>query len=92
MENKPTKSFKAGAVCASIFENEKQSADGRSYTLHRIVMDRSYKDQHDQWQKTHGLSEGDLPKAILVLQKAYEYLALHAAEDKVKEEAAEEIV
>jgi len=33
-----------------------------------------YKDKTGQWQGTNRLSLNDLPKAILALQKAFEYL------------------
>jgi len=33
-----------------------------------------YRDKAGQWKGTNRLSLNDLPKAILALQKAYEYL------------------
>ncbi len=79
--NKPVKSFKAGAVKASIFENESQY-NGRQSTIHRVVIDKTYKDANGQWKSTNSFSGySDLPKAILVLQKAYEFLTLKNNDD-----------
>ena len=79
--NKPIKSFKAGAVKASIFENESQY-NGKQSTIHRVVIDKTYKDANGQWKSTNSFSGySDLPKAILVLQKAYEFLALKNNDD-----------
>jgi len=83
--NKPIKSFKAGAVKASIFENESQYK-GKQSTIHRVVIDKTYKDPNGQWKSTNSFSGySDLPKAILVLQKSYEFLALKNYSDDNKE-------
>ena len=73
--NKPIKSFKAGAVKASVFENQ-NTYDGKQSTIFKVVIDKSYKDSSDRWQSTNSFSAyNELPKAILVLQKAFEYCA-----------------
>jgi hypothetical protein len=72
--NKPIKVFKAGAVKASIFQNEGINNQSPHY---RVVLDRSYKDAQGRWQSTNGFSVlTDVPKALLVLSKAYEYIAM----------------
>ena len=71
--NKPVKSFKAGGVKASVFENP-NTYNGKQTTIFRVVIDKSYKDSNDQWQSTNSFSaNNELPKAILVMQKAYEF-------------------
>jgi len=45
--------------------------------LPKVVMEVRYKDKTGQWQGTNSLSLNDLPKAILALQKAFEYLMEH---------------
>ena len=72
--NNPIKSFKAGAVKASVFKNKYQR-QGVVATIYRVVLDRSYKDRDGNWKSTNSFTaERDLPKAILVLQKAFEFL------------------
>ncbi len=74
--NKPIKSFKAGAIRASIFANAQQNGYGKNQPAHRIVLDRRYKDRDGNWKSTNGFSKTELPTAIVVMQKAYEYLAM----------------
>ena len=76
-ENLPEKKFRAGAVTATIWKNTSQNGDGEYST---ISFERSYKDKNDNWQTTNSLRVNDLPKAKLVLDKAYEYLVLNKEE------------
>jgi len=72
-KNKPIKTYKAGAVKASVFEN-KAEFNGRETTTHRVVVDKIYKDSNGKWQSTNSFNAStELTKAILVLQKAYEF-------------------
>jgi len=73
---KPETVFKVGAVRASIFRNTIQKA-GKSIPLPKVVLEVRYKDKTGQWNGTNSLSLNDLPKAILALQKAFEYLMEH---------------
>jgi hypothetical protein len=73
---KPETVFKVGAVRASIFKNILQK-NGQSIPLPKVVIEVRYKDKTGQWQGTNSLSINDLPKAILALQKAFEYLMEH---------------
>jgi hypothetical protein len=73
---KPETTFKVGAVRASIFRNIIQK-NGRSIPLPKVVIEVRYKDKTGQWQGTNSLSLNDLPKAVLALQKAFEYLMEH---------------
>ncbi len=84
--SKPEISFKIGAVRASIFRNVVVN-NGRPVPLPKVVLEVRYKDKKTgQWQGTNSLSLNDIPKAILALQKAFEYLTQH------KEPAAREDV
>ena len=69
----PEKVFKIGAVRASVFRNIIMKA-GQSIQLPKVVVEVRYKDKAGNWQGTNSLSVNDLPKAILALQKAFEYL------------------
>ena len=74
--NEPTKSFKAGGVRASVFDNQRQTHDGRTFTVRDVVIDRTYKDNEGNWKTTNRFSGIDIAKAILVLQKAFEYVSM----------------
>ena len=78
--NTPVKKFKAGAISATVWENQSQNKQGDSISYNSISFDRNYKDKDGNWQKTNSLRTADLPKAILVLNKAYEFLTLNSAE------------
>lgn len=75
MANKPEMKYRAGGITVTIWCNEAQG-EGESKSFHSIVLEKNYKDKEGNWKKTTSLSQGDLPKAQLVLAKAYEYLTL----------------
>ena len=74
--NVPEMKFRAGAVSATVWQNSGQQ-NGEIKTFNTISMERSYKDKNDEWQNTTSMRINDLPKAALVLTKAYEYLVLN---------------
>jgi hypothetical protein len=74
-QNAPVKKFKAGAISATIWENQTRNDQGQIVSFKNVTFERVYKDVKGEWQTTNGLRANDLPKAVLVLQKAYEYLA-----------------
>ena len=89
MGNKPEKKFRAGAVSATIWKNERQN-NGKAFAFHTISLERGYKDKAGEWKSTSSLRIADLPKASLVLNKAYEYLILNAPEEEgIHEEVVE---
>lgn len=72
----PEKRFKVGACTASIFANEVNTAEGTT-NLRSVSLQRIYKDKKDgSFKHTSSLKTNDIPKAILALSKAYEYLTL----------------
>jgi hypothetical protein len=76
----PEKRFRAGAISAAVWRNEGKSQTGEPTEYRTISFERRYKDKTDQWQTSHSLRMNDLPKAALVLTKAYEFLALAGEE------------
>ncbi len=74
--SKPETVFKVGAVRASVFRNIIVK-NGQSIPLPKVVIEVRYKDKTGNWNGTNSLSINDLPKAILALQKAFEYLLEH---------------
>ena len=77
---KPEKKFRAGAVTATIWKN--QTEDNKYYST--VSFERSYKDKNGEWKTTNSLRVNDLPKAAMVISKAYEFLALN---ERAEEEA-----
>ncbi|MBW2973355.1 hypothetical protein KY346_03100 [Candidatus Woesearchaeota archaeon] len=83
--NKPEKKYKAGAISATVWKNEGQK-NGKTFAFHTISIGRNYKDKDGEWKNSSSLRPADLPKAALVLNKAYEYLIMSSAEEGVVEE------
>ena len=75
--NLPEKKFKAGAISATIWQNKGQNKQGEEIGYQTISLERNYMDKEGKWQGTNSLRVNDLPKAMIVVQKAYEYLVLN---------------
>lgn len=78
--SKPIKKFKAGSVELNIWHNEalvdKPETGMTKSDWYSVTMQRSYRDAEGNWKKTSSWRLDDLPKATLVLTKAFEFLTL----------------
>jgi len=85
--SRPEKRFKCGSCEAAIFENE-INRNGKAVKLKKAVIQKRYKTADDEWKSTHSLDKNDIPKMVLVLSKAYEYLTMgeETADDEVQKE------
>ena len=81
-QNLPLKKFKAGSVAATIWENQNKNDEGQLISFKNVSFERHYKDASGQWQTTSTLRANDLPKAMLILSKAYEYHAIEGAAEE----------
>ena len=66
-KNPPVQEFKAGGIRAKIWKNP-----GKEGSYYTVSLERSYKDKEGNWQTTQSLRVNDLPKAGVVIGKAYE--------------------
>lgn len=79
----PAKSFRSGAMNVAIWENEVVGNNGEPAVFKTVTFERRYKDkQTGEWKTSTGLRINDLPKASLLLSKAYEYLVLTGADEE----------
>lgn len=85
-KNKPEKKFRASPITATVWTNEGKSSDGQPRMYRTISLERSYRDKEGAWQTTNSLRVNDLPKAVLVLNKAFEFVTLKESEDSIIEE------
>lgn len=76
-KNKPVKKYRAGAVSATVWNNQGKQEDGKEFSYSTISLERSYKDRAGAWQTTNSLRINDLPRAEVVLHQAYEFLVLN---------------
>lgn len=70
---KPEKSFKCGGCEAAVFENEIIKG-GKKMVFKKVSFQKRYKSADGEWKSTNSLDANEIPKAILVLTKAYEYV------------------
>ena len=79
--NKPIKKFKSGSIEASVWNNQRDTQNGK-VEFKTISLRRSWKDG-DQWRdQTINLRKNDIVKMMLVLQKAQEELFLTDNEEE----------
>ena len=78
--NLPEKKFRAGAISATVWLNKGHKADGEETEYRSISIERNYTNKEGKWHSTNSLRVNDLPKANVVLQKAYEFLVFKEQE------------
>lgn len=75
------KKFQVGAIQLALWENK-----GKERNYFTVSFERRYTDTEGNWHGTNNLKINDLPKAVLVMQKAYEFALLKEPEITKKEE------
>lgn len=75
-KTKPEMKFRAGSISATVWNNEIKRKDGTPASFKTISLQRGYKDKDGEWKNTASLRANDLPKAVLLLNKAYEHLLM----------------
>ncbi len=75
-KNQPEMKFSTGAISATVWKNTGIKKDGEETEFNTISLQRRYTDKKGEWQSTSSLRINDLPKAALVLNKAFEYLVI----------------
>ncbi|MBW3599746.1 MAG: hypothetical protein KY475_21055 [Planctomycetes bacterium] len=77
--NKPEKTYRIGAVTASVFCN---TIDGEGGAKERrsVRLERRYRTGEGEWKSTSSFGLAELPQAMAVLQLALDYVASKEAE------------
>ncbi len=75
---KPEQKFRAGLISATVWNNEK---DGKEFKT--VSFEKNYKDKEGEWKTTNSLSANDIPRALVVLSKAFEFVTLKPTEEAV---------
>lgn len=91
MNNAPEKKFSTGSIVAAVWSNKARTKSGEETEFKTVTLQRRYKDKDGKWKSSSSLRLNDLPKAVMVLNKAYEYLVLRDgdAEGAIHEEDVE---
>jgi len=74
----PMKKFISGPISATIWLNT--GKENKEYKT--VSFARNYKDKDGNWKTTNSLRINDLPRASLVLSKAYEYLVTNNSSEQ----------
>lgn len=74
--SRPEKEFKIGPVRAAIWSNPRTTSDGRSFNSMKVAVERIYRDSDGNFKSTGRFDTNDIPKLIIALNRAYEYLVL----------------
>jgi hypothetical protein len=77
VKNIPEKRFTTGVVNATVWLNQGKNEKGEAMNFRTVSFSRRYADKDGKWKSTNSLRVSDLPKAALVLKKAFEYLTLY---------------
>jgi hypothetical protein len=77
--------FRHGSCSASIFTNEYDRGEDK-FSVKSVSFQRCYRDKKGDWQTSSSLKVNDIPKAVLVLNKAFEYMTSNGHADNEAEE------
>jgi len=70
---KPEKVFQHGSCKAAIFNNTINS-NGKAFTMPKIVVNKSFREKFGDWKNTDSYDLNDLPKLMVAVSKAYQFL------------------
>ena len=70
--NKPVKVFRHRGVTISVFANLTK-IDGDEVVFHKVSVQRTYR-ENDKYKSTATLSRDDIPVAILLMQRAWNFI------------------
>lgn len=67
----PVAKFKAGQVSSAIWKDIIRTMRGEM-TVHRVTIQRTYKDKTGEWKSSSSFNRNEIPLAIHCLRKAFE--------------------
>ena len=79
-DSKPIKDFRAGNIQASVWRNEVQK-DGQTVVRYQVKIQKQFRKDDGNYQETNYYFRDDIPRLILVAQKAFEYISLNESKD-----------
>jgi len=78
--SKPIKDFRAGNIQASLWEKRVEQ-HGQNVIRYSVRIQKQFRKEDGNYENTEYYFRDDLPKLILVAQKAFEYIALKTSKD-----------
>lgn len=87
--NKPEIRIRCGAIGVTVWKNTLTKKSGEEAEYNTVSFERRYMEKESgEWKSTNSMRVNDLPKAVMALQKAYEYLVLKEDRQEVVAVAA----
>lgn len=78
---------RAGAISVTVWKNTNKNKEGVEFDNYNFNVERGYKEKDsDEWKSTNSLRLNDVPKAISLLQQAYDDII---SKPKAKEDKEE---
>ena len=81
----PEKKFRSGSIYLTIWNNRKRVKHDKVSYFYTITLERRYK-KGKEWKSSNTYRVNDLPRAVLLLNKAYEYLVIQKSGKEIVEE------
>jgi hypothetical protein len=78
--SKPIKDFRAANIQASVWRNEVEK-EGQTVVRHSVRIQKQFRKEDGNYEDTNYYFRDDLPRLILVAQKAFEFIALKESKD-----------
>jgi len=91
MGNKPKKTFRFGAISASVWENEIEIEKGKFIKNYSVSIVRNYQTKEQKWASTPSFRINDLPKVEIVSRQAYEYLGQQLKDEEPQQPQIPEV-
>ncbi len=79
-KSKPIKTFRAGGIQASVWRDETEK-DGQTVVQHSVRIQKQFRKEDGSYADTQYYFQDDLPKLVLVAQKAFEFISLKSPKD-----------
>ena len=76
----PRKTFRAGSVRASIWDNEVRLSNGETVNMPRACVERRYRHAEGEWISSNYFNVNELAKLQAVIRTAFDYLVLQERE------------
>lgn len=86
-KQKPRKTFRAGSVRATIWDNEVTLQNGHKTNMARVCVERRYKNPEGEWTSTNYFNTNELGRLQAVIRAAFDYLVLHERESQTVADA-----
>lgn len=80
-KEKPVQKFRVGSVAASIWKRSNKAPDEKQFVTYQVSLDRTWLDKEGNYHSSNSFGLNEVPKAILAMEQAYEFIATKASSE-----------